>query len=149
VLLTSSLAPTAHLSIAASYAGAAGFQPSTTQAAVLVRTVGTGVAVRCSHSSVPAGAVVHCTATVRTEFGTAPAAPAHTASEVTVTSRADRVTYDHGNACRWVVSGHTLTCGFSITVSKGSTVHVYYRGSAKAHDASSKGTVAIKATRAS
>jgi hypothetical protein len=47
------------------------------------------------------------------------------------------------------VSRHALTCGFTVQVASGTTVHVYYRGSATAHDAASKGTTTVKAKPAS
>lgn len=148
VALTPVDPPGKHADVTADYLGATGFQPSAGQTALLVRAVATTVDLRCAHASVTARSAVHCTATVRTEFGGVPAAPARTAAEVTVTSRGDRITYDHGTACHWTVTGHALSCGFTVRVVSGTTVHVYYRGSIKAHDATSKGAAAIRTSKA-
>ena len=147
VTVTPTAAPGTHLGVVAGYLGAAGFQGSTGQAGLSVRSVATSVVVRCTHTSVAANAVVHCTATVHTEFGATPGAPARSPAEVTVTAHGDRIGYDHGKSCHWTVSGHALTCGFTVRVVRGTTVHVYYRGSAKAHDGESKGTTTITTTK--
>lgn len=145
--LTVNSLPGSIVSMSATYAGGAGFLGSTGLGRLAVRAVGTSVTVRCSHPSVGVGSVVHCVASVRTEFGAAAAVPAFHKSQVTVTAHGDVIAYDGGRGCHWRRAGNGLTCAFSVKAGalRGSrTIHVYYAGDHATQDAASKGATTFR-----
>jgi hypothetical protein len=149
--LVVSAMPGSVASMSVDYAGSSGFLGSGTVGRLAVRTVSTAVTVRCSHTSFRVGAVVHCVASVRTEFGTAAAVPSFRKSTVTVTAHGDVITYDGGRSRHWTRSGNKLTCGFSVKagpVRGVRTIHVYYTGDHATQNAASKGATTLRVTSA-
>ena len=152
VAVTLAARPGSSVPVSATYAGSDGFLGSAGPARIAVRPVATTVTVRCSHTAIGVGSVVHCIATVRTEFGAAAAAPVPRKSQVTVTAHGDVVSYAGGSSCHWVRSGDGLTCAFSVKagpVRGGRTIHVYYTGDHASQDAASRGQMTITVSRRS
>lgn len=149
IAVTVSAWPSTRVALTATYAGSAGFQGSAVLAKLAVRPVATTVAVHCTRSTIAVGAVAHCIASVRTEFGLPAATPLGHRSEVTITAHGDRISYVGGRSCRWRVSGRALTCAFTIKAGATTgtrTIHAYYSGEHLSQDSAAKGATTLKVT---
>ena len=149
IAVTVSASPSTMVALTATYAGSAGFEGSAVLAKLAVRPVATSVAVHCTRTTIAVGAVAHCVASVRTEFGQPAATPLVHRSVVTITAHGDRISYVGGRSCHWKVSGHALTCAFTVKAGAAAgtrTIHAYYSGEHLSQDSAAKGATTLKVT---